>query len=74
LYQLGLINDLHHGIKKMVYIIPSNFLFGFSVSNKIRDDFLKYYIIRKAIIFEKEIFEYTGTNVVICFFERFVIC
>ena len=70
LYQLGLINDLHHGIKKMVYIIPSNFLFGFSVSNKIRDDFLKYYIIRKAIIFEKEIFEYTGTNVVICFFER----
>jgi len=70
LYQLGLINDLYHGIKKMVYIIPSNFLFGFSVSNKIRDDFLKYYIIRKAIIFEKEIFEYTGTNVVICFFER----
>lgn len=70
LYQLGLINDLRHGIKKMVYIIPSNFLFGFSVSNKIRDDFLKYYFIRKAIIFEKEIFEYTGTNVVICFFER----
>lgn len=70
LYQLGLINDLCHGIKKMVYIIPSNFLFGFSVSNKIRDDFLKYYIIKKTIIFEKEIFEYTGTNVVICFFER----
>ena len=70
LYQLGLINDLRYGIKKMVYIIPSNFLFGFSVSNKIRDDFLKYYFIRKAIIFEKEIFEYTGTNVVICFFER----
>jgi len=70
LYQLGLINDLRHGIKKMIYIIPSNFLFGFSVSNKIRDDFLKYYIIKKAIIFEKEIFEYTGTNVVICFFER----
>ncbi|GIW23730.1 MAG: hypothetical protein KatS3mg068_2737 [Candidatus Sericytochromatia bacterium] len=70
LYQLGLINDLRHGIKKLVYIIPSNFLFGFSVSNKIRDDFLKYYTITKAIIFEKEIFEYTGTNVVICFFER----
>lgn len=70
LYQLGLINDLRHGIKKMIYIIPSNFLFGFSVSNKIRDDFLKYYTITKAIIFEKEIFEYTGTNVVICFFEK----
>ena len=56
--------------KKMIYIIPSNFLFGFSVSNKIRDDLLKYYTIKKSIIFEKEIFEYTGTNVVICFFER----
>lgn len=70
LYQIGLINDLRRGIKKMIYIIPSNFLFGFSVSNKIRDDFLKYYTIRKTIIFEKEIFEYTGTNVAICFFER----
>ena len=70
LYQLALINDLRHGIQKMIYIIPSNFLFGFSVSNKIRDDFLKYYIIKKAIIFEKEIFECTGTNVIICFFEK----
>lgn len=70
LYQLALINDLRHGIEKMIYIIPSNFLFGFSVSNRIRTDFLKYYTIRKAIIFEKEIFEHTGTNVVICFFER----
>lgn len=70
LYQLALINDLHNGIKKMIYIIPSNFLFGYSVSNKIRDDFLKYYLIKKAYIFEKDIFEYTGTNVVICFFER----
>lgn len=70
LYQLGLINDLRNDIKNMIYIIPSNFLFGFSGSNKIRDDFLKYYTIRKAIIFEKEIFEHTGTNVVICFFER----
>lgn len=70
LYQLGLINDLRHGLKNMIYVIPSNFLFGFSVSNKIRDDFLKYYFIKKAIVFEREIFEYTGTNVVICFFER----
>ncbi len=70
LYQLALINDLRHGIKNMIYIIPSNFLFGFSVSNKIRKDFLPYYKIKKVIIFEKEIFKYTGTNVVICFFER----
>lgn len=70
LYQLALMNDLRHGIEKMIYIIPSNFLFGFSVSNKIRDDFLPYYNIKKAFIFEKKIFEFTGTNVVICFFER----
>lgn len=70
LYQICLINDLRHGIKNMIYIIPSNFLFGFSVSNKIRSDFLPYYNIKKAIIFEKEIFEFTGTNVLICFFVR----
>jgi len=70
LYQLALMNDLRHGIRKMIYIIPSNFLFGFSASNKIRDDFLKYYTIKKAIIFERKIFEHTGTNVAICFFER----
>ncbi|MGC8981825.1 MAG: N-6 DNA methylase [Minisyncoccia bacterium] len=70
LYQLALINDLKFGVQNMIYIIPSNFLFGSSVSNKIRDDFLKYYYIKKALIFEKEIFEFTGTNVVICFFER----
>jgi len=70
LYQLCLINDLRNNIKKMIYIIPSNFLFGFSVSNKIRNDFLPYYKIKKAIIFEKGIFEFTGTNVAIFFFER----
>ncbi len=69
LYQIGLIKDLRHDLKKMVYIIPSNFLFGSSASNKIRDNLLRHYLIKKAIIFEKEIFEYTGTNVVICFFE-----
>jgi len=70
LYQLALINDLREGIKKMIYIIPSNFLFGLSSSNRIRDDFLKYYTISKAIIFEKKIFKHTGTNVIICYFER----
>ncbi len=70
LYQLALINDLRNSIKKMIYVIPSNFLFGSSVSNKIRDDFLQYYDIKKAFIFEKKIFEFTGTNVAICLFER----
>jgi methylase of polypeptide subunit release factors len=70
LYQLALINDLQNEVKKMIYIIPSNFLFGFSSSNKIRDDFLSHYTIGKAFIFEKKIFEFTGVNVAICFFER----
>jgi len=70
LYQIALINDLRHGLKKMIYIIPTNFLFGFSASNKIRKDFLPFYNIKKAIIFERKIFEFTGTNVCICFFER----
>ncbi len=70
LYQLALINDLRNNISKMIYIIPSNFLFGYSVSNKIRDDMFEYYTIKKTFIFEKKIFEFTGTNVVICFFEK----
>ena len=70
LYQIALMNDLRHGLQKLIYIIPTNFLFGFSVSNKIRKDFLPFYNIKKAIIFERKIFEFTGTNVCICFFEK----
>ncbi|MFN3505387.1 MAG: SAM-dependent DNA methyltransferase, partial [Caldimicrobium sp.] len=47
-------NDLRHNVEKMIYIIPTNFLFGFSVSNKIRKDFFPYYNIKKAIIFERK--------------------
>lgn len=70
LYQIALINDLRHNLQNLIYIIPTNFLFGFSISNKIRKDFFPFYNIRKAIIFERKIFEFTGTNVCICFFER----
>jgi type I restriction-modification system DNA methylase subunit len=70
LYQIALINDLRHNLEEMIYIIPNNFLFGFSVSNKIRKDFLPFYNIKKAIIFERKIFEFTGTNVCICFFKK----
>lgn len=69
-YQLALINDLKHGIKNMIYIIPSNFLYGASVSNKIRMDMLQYYWIKEAIIFERKIFEHTGQHTGIFFFER----
>jgi hypothetical protein len=70
LYQIAMINDLKNKLLKMIYIIPSNFLFGASGTNKIRDDFLKYYNINRAILFKKDIFQYTGVNVGIFFFQR----
>lgn len=70
LYQIALMNDLRNGIEKLIYIIPTNFLFGFSVSNKIRKNFFLFYTIKKAVIFERRVFKFTGTNVCICFFER----
>lgn len=70
LYQIALINDARHGLERMIYIIPTNFLYGYSVSNKIRRDLLKHYSITRVIVLEKGVFEETGTNVAICFFER----
>jgi len=70
LYQIAMINDLRNDIENLIYIIPSNFLYGASVSNKFRFDFLKCYKIEKMIIFEIKIFEYTGTNICIGFFIR----
>ncbi len=70
LYQVALMNDSRNNIRNMAYIIPSNFLFGHSVSNMIRKSIFKDYRISEAVIFEKKIFKNTGTNVIICFFER----
>ena len=70
LYQIAMINDSRNNIENLIYIIPSNFLFGASVSNKFRLDFLKYYTILKMVIFETKIFEFTGTNICIGFFKR----
>jgi len=70
LYQIAMLNDLRNGIEDLIYIIPSNFLYGASVSNKFRLDFLRYYKILKMIIFETKIFEFTGTNICIGFFKK----
>jgi len=70
LYQIAMINDLRNEIGNLIYIIPSNFLYGASVSNKFRMDFLKYYKITKIKIFETKIFEFTGTNICIGFFKK----
>ena len=70
LYQIAMINDLRSEIDKLIYIIPSNFIFGSAVSNKFRLDFLKFYNIQKMLVFETKIFEHTGQNICICFFKR----
>ncbi len=70
LYQVAMMNDLRNDLNNLIYIIPSNFLFGFSVSNKFRADFLRRYEITKMLVFETQIFEFTGTNICIGFFKR----
>lgn len=70
LYQIALMNDLRNNIEIMTYIIPSNYLFSDSSSNKIRKDFLNSYSIKKVYLFEDKIFDNTGTNVGIFFFNK----
>jgi len=70
LYQIAMINDLRNDVENLIYVIPTNFLYGASVSNKFRLDFLKYYNILKMIIFETKIFEHTGSNICIGFFKK----
>lgn len=70
LYQIAMINDLRNNLIDLIYIIPSNFLFGASISNKFRKDFLKFYKILKIYTFETQIFEFTGTNICISFLKR----
>jgi type I restriction-modification system DNA methylase subunit len=72
LYQIALMNDLRTNVTRLIYLMPTNFLFGNSVSNQIRKDFLPHYTIDEAIIFEKKIFEFTGTNVLIGFFSKYL--
>ncbi len=70
LYQIAMMNDLRNEIEDLIYVIPTNFLYGSSVSNKFRLDFLKYYKITRMVIFETSMFEHTGTNICIGFFKR----
>ncbi|MHB1708077.1 MAG: N-6 DNA methylase [Thermoplasmataceae archaeon] len=70
LYQIALLRDFEKGLDKMVYIIPSNFLYGNSVSNEIRKLLFSKYRLEKATVIEKRVFQFTGTNVAICFFAK----
>jgi len=70
LYQLAMFQDIKNNISKNIYIIPSNFLFSASWTNKIRVWYLENYDIKKAIIFEEKIFDFTGQHVWILFFNK----
>jgi len=70
LYQIAMVNDLRNDIENLIYVIPTNFLYGASVSNKFRLDFLRHYKINKMTIFETSMFKFTGTNICIGFFKR----
>ncbi|MHB1440044.1 MAG: N-6 DNA methylase [Cuniculiplasma sp.] len=70
LYQIAMMNDLRNGIEEMIYIIPSNFLYGGTGSDLIRKSFLPHYEIKDAYIFEGRLFRYTGTNVSILHFKK----
>ncbi len=70
LYQIAMMNDLRNNIENLIYIIPSNFLFGSSVSNKFRNDLLKHFKVEKMLIFETKVFDYTGMHICLGFFKR----
>jgi len=70
LYQVALFNDVKASIPRMIYIIPTNFLFGDAVSNFIRSIVFKYYRLNRVVIFERKVFEDTDVNVCICSFTR----
>lgn len=70
LYQIAMNNDVRNGIRRMVYLVPTNFIFGNSVSESIRMSVLSRYSIEKATIIERKVFTNTGTNVLILFFKK----
>lgn len=70
LYQVALFNDIKKGIEKMIYIIPTNFLFGDANANYIRNLVFTHYKLTHLYILEEKVFPDTGTNTCICFFEK----
>lgn len=70
LYQIAIANDIRYGIKKMVYILPSNFLFKKINISSLREQIFTYYNVKKAFVFEKKVFDTTGIYTTLLFFER----
>ncbi len=70
LYQIALINDLRHDLEKLIYIIPTNFLFGFSVSNKIRKDFSLFIASKKQLFLKRKSLSLRGLMFVYVFLKK----
>lgn len=71
LYQIALYNDVvNNVVARAIYIIPTNFIFGDSASNKIRDLVFSIWEINRGVILERGSFEETGTHIGIFFFSR----
>ena len=70
LYQVSMNNDSSNGVERMIYVIPSNFLYASSGSNLIREIILRKYHVREAIVLEKKVFRNTGFNVSILDLQR----
>ncbi len=70
LYQIAMSNDVRNDIRRMVYLVPTNFLFGKSVSERIRSYVLGNYSIEQATIIERKVFANTGTNILILFLRK----
>ncbi|MCL4329727.1 MAG: N-6 DNA methylase [Candidatus Thermoplasmatota archaeon] len=70
LYQVSMNNDSSNGVERMIYIIPSNFLYASSGSNLIRETILKNYQVRDAVVLERQVFKNTGFNVSILQLQR----
>lgn len=69
-YHLALYNDLVHGIEKMIYIVPMNFLYGSGEKIRVRKILLRHYYILDAIFFDTDVFEETGQRVALFYFSR----
>lgn len=70
IYQIAMMNDIRAKLERMIYIIPTNFLFSRETARQIRENIFLYYDIDEALIFEDRIFEHTGMHVGIFFFRK----
>ncbi|MBI5700029.1 SAM-dependent DNA methyltransferase [Candidatus Saganbacteria bacterium] len=70
LYQKALYNDVMGNLEMMIYIIPSNYLFGEVSAGAIRDAVFNRYSTDRIFWFTKQIFDETDINTIILRLKR----